>query len=103
MDGNVGGWAEDAVLERNARQDLWVLAVPNVDERDRILPRRQEDRLAGVIPQDLLIVAGHQNLRASCHRQREEDRAGEHRDAYVPLLHDFLLLLRCGPTMQPYP
>jgi hypothetical protein len=40
----------------------------------------QEDRLAGVVPQHLLVVAGHENLCASVHWQRKEHRTGEHRD-----------------------
>jgi hypothetical protein len=50
MDGKVGGRAKDAVIERDVRQDFRVLAIPDVDERDRVLPGRHEDRFAGIVP-----------------------------------------------------
>jgi len=72
---------DDGVHEGQADEDLRRFPIGDVNDRDRVLPRRAEDDLPGVIEAVLVVVPNDHQLRAGCVRERrkhqDEQKCGE--------------------------
>src|SRR5437870_8445728 len=79
--------AEDRVHQGKAREDPRRLSVRDVDDRDRVLSRREEERLARVVPGHFLVVADDHELRVGRERSQRESHHEQERqlEAHVVL------------------
>src|SRR2546427_2941459 len=79
--------AENRVHQRKAREDPRRLSVRDVDDRDRVLSGREEERLARVVPGHFLVVADDHELRVGRERSQRERHHEQERqlEAHVVL------------------
>ena len=93
--------ADHRVLQRQVGDGLRIHRIGEIDDQHRVLAGRRQDRLALVVPDQLLVVADdHERRRpdgAKAQREAESDRKCYDAGAYA---HAILSsdLCRCGPS-----
>ena len=99
-DGEIGRRPYDRVDQGQGRDDFRLFGLFDIDDDDLVLAGFGEDRLAGVVPVNFIVVADHQILRlGECRRPERQDRGhAATKPAHQASRHD--AFLPCSPTLR---